>query len=92
MVVFRHHNNLVCFNLLQPCSLSLKCGAINVEFTVCNTSATQVANFRAQTFSYFTAFPLLFRPSHFISPFDFFTFAVAPLHVFKRSYYYTNLA
>jgi len=59
-----------------------------VEFTVCNTSAMQVANFRAQTFSYFTAFPLLFRPSHFISLFNFFAFAVAPLHVFKHSYYY----
>jgi len=37
----------------------------------------------------FFIFPL-FQPSYVLFPFDPFTFAVAPLYVFKHSYYYTQ--
>jgi len=60
--------------------------AWGVEFAVRNTSAAQVANSRAKIFIY--CFSFCSGESYTSFHFDFFTFAIAPLYVYKRSYIY----
>jgi len=55
----------------------------SVELGICNTSAAQVGNYRAQTiFSLPQHFPLLFRQCYVNSPFDLFHFRRSSVYMY----------
>ena len=60
----------------------------DVECSICNTSAAQVANFRAKIIFFHYIFPFCSGQAMLCFPLIYSHFAVAPLPVFKRRYDY----